>query len=59
MTKDDISSPRRYITFVQDITRMLLPQVRRFHSHSAIIARRHYAVICYPIFGLCLSYVKR
>ena len=58
MIKDDISSPRRYITFVQDITRVLPTLVRRFRSHPAIIARRHYAVICCPIFGLCLSYVK-
>ena len=30
MIKDDISSPRRYITFVQDITRVLPTLVRRF-----------------------------
>ena len=40
MIKGDISSPRRYITFIQDITRVSPPLFRRFHSHLAIIARR-------------------
>lgn len=50
MTEGDISYPGRYIIFIQGITRVLLPLVRRFHSHSAITARCHYAVIrkCIP-----------